>query len=92
MRELVKIELKFNVVNPIKKILKDWYQIFWALLQGFLAVEDLAGNASARFGGSAQTGLAEGGGFHEGIEGFGVVSLPSFVAGFNLNFAALGDI
>lgn len=92
MRELVKIELKFNVVNSIKKILKDWYQVFWTLLQSFLAIEDLAGNASARFSGSAQTGLAKGGGFHQGVERFGVVSLPSFIAGFDLDFAALGDI
>ena len=72
--------------------MEDGDEIFWTFFEGFLAVEDLAGNTSARFGGPAQTGLAEGWGFHEGIEGFGVISLPGFVTGFDLDFAALSYI
>ena len=62
------------------------------LIQTFLAVEHFASDAGACLGRSTQAGLIEGRGFHHGVERLGVITLPGLVAGFDLDFAALGDI
>lgn len=63
-----------------------------AFFEGFLAVEDFTSDTSACFGGSAQTSFAECRRLHQGVEGFGVISLPGFVTGFDLDFSALGYV
>jgi hypothetical protein len=66
--------------------------VFGTFFESFLAVEDFTSNTSARFGGSTQGCFRKRWGLHQGIERFGVVSLPGLVAGFDLDFTALSYI
>jgi hypothetical protein len=81
-----------KAIDSIKQFLKGCAQVSGAFIEGFLAVKDFTSNSSARFGRLAQRSFVEGGGFHHRIEGFGVVSLPCFIARLNLNFTALSAI
>ena len=92
MRELVEVNGHFEFVDAVEEVLEHWDHVGRTLRECLGTIEHFAGNACARFGGSAQRSFVEGGGFHHSVEGFGVISLPSFVARFNLDFASLGTI
>ena len=87
----VPINLQFQLINACKQIFEDWAHMGWTLRERIFATKDLALNACARFGGSAQTRLVKCGGFHHGVERFGVISLPCFVACFDLNVFLLDE-
>lgn len=54
-----------------------------------MAAECFTGGFDAGFGWMANSSFVEGGGFKHGIERVGIISLPGFVAGFDLKFAFL---
>jgi hypothetical protein len=92
MRELVEVDGHFKFVDAVEEILEHRDHVGRTLRECLGTIEHLTGNACARFGGSAQTGLIECGRFHHCVERFGVISLPRLVARLDLNFAALRAI
>ena len=75
-----------------KEVLKDGAHMLGTLRESVFSAKCFAGDFCARFSGSAQTRFVKSGGFHHGVEGFGIVSLPGFITGFDLDFATLGYI
>ena len=61
-------------------------------IEGFGSAEKFTWNASAPFGWATERGFVECGRFHHSVKGFGVISLPGFVAGFDLDISTLGDV
>ena len=92
VRELVKMNGHFETVDARKQILKDGAHMWGTLRESIFSTECFAGNLCARFSGSAQTCFVKGGGFHHGVKGFCVVSLPRLITGFDLDFTTLGYI
>ena len=89
MRELIEVDGHFKFVDAVEEILEYRAHVRGTFFESFLAVKHFASNFCARFGGSAQTGLIEGGRFHHCVERFGVVSLPRLVSGLDLDFTTL---
>ena len=92
MRELIKLDGEFEAIDARKQVLKDGAHVLGTLRESVFSTECFTGDFCARFGRSAQRRFIKCGGFHHGIEGFGVVSLPGFITGFDLDFATLGYV
>jgi hypothetical protein len=89
VRELIYVDAEVEIIDALEEVLVNGDEVGRTFGERFLATKCFASGFNARFGRTTNCGLIEGGGFKNGVERVGVISLPGFVAGFDGKFAFL---